>query len=215
MGKKLLTTGIAFFVLSIFTSISLSIDNWIVAQTSSLSDVTPYSIMLKLANMVNVVSMMLSTPLWAANGEALERGEISWVRKKTYEVAKLSAILSIAFSLFMIIACKPALWILTDNEVKADFGILVGMCLLNILISVTNPYFMILNSARVIKFQIVNYIVYAIISLPMKFYLGNIYGVKVIPWIGAISYLILLTIPTIFRSHSELKRRMSYENSKS
>lgn len=215
IGKKLLITGIAFFILSIFTSISLSIDNWIVAQTSSLTDVTPYSIMLKLANMVNVVSMMLSTPLWAANGEALERGEVSWVRKKTYEVAKLSAVLSIGFSIFMILACKPALWILTDNKVKADFGILVGMCLLNILISVTNPYFMVLNSARIIKFQIINYIVYAIISLPMKFYLGNIYGVRVIPWIGAISYLVLLTIPTIARSQIELKRRMPHENSKS
>ena len=206
-GKALLSTGIAFFVLSIFTSISLSIDNWVVAQTNGLSDVTSYSIMLKLANMVNVISLMLSTPLWAANGEAFERGENEWVRKKTNEMALISAFLSIVFSIGIIVLCKPALWLLTDDKVRAEFFVLIGMCLLNIFVSITNPYFMVLNSARIIRFQIVNYMIYAVISLPLKFLLGSIYGVQAIPWIGAISYLLLLTFPTVMRSKIELKRR--------
>lgn len=210
LGKSLLSTGIAFFVLSIFTSISLSIDNWVVAQTSSLVDVTPYSIMLKMANLVNVVSTMLSTPLWAANGEALERGEVDWVKKKTRDVAILSVLLSGVFSLGLIILCKPALWLLTDNRVAADFVALTGMCMLNILISVTNPYFMVLNSARVIPFQIITYIIYAAVSLPLKFFLGSAYGVRFIPWVGAVSYFMLLTIPTAIRSNYELKKRKTH-----
>lgn len=200
VGKRLLLTGVAFFILSIFTSLSLSIDNWIVAQISTLAEVTPYSVMLKLANMVNVVSLMLSTPLWAANGEALERGETDWVRRKALQIAKISAALAIVCSIGVLVLSYPALWLLTDNAVQPNYLLLAGMCLLNILISWTSPYFMVLNGARIIKFQIGNYVVYATISLLLKFWLGGLYGAKCIPWIGAITYLILLTIPTMWRA---------------
>lgn len=205
VSKSLLSTGLAFFVLSIFTSIGLSIDTWVVAQTSSLADATPYSIMLKMSNMINIVATMLSTPLWAANGEALERGEVDWVKKKTKDVVMLSLFLSAAFSLCLIVFCKPVLWLLTDNRVSADFVTLIGMCILNVLIAVTSPYFMILNSSRVITFQIATYIVYAVISLPLKFFIGSAYGVRFIPWVGAVSYLLLLTIPTFARAQIVLK----------
>lgn len=205
IGKKLLTTGVAFFILSIFTSLSLSIDNWVVAQVSSLSLVTSYSIMLRMTNVLNVISIMLSTPMWSANGEALERGEYEWVRKKTRSIANLSAVLAGAGAIGIIVLCKPALWLLTDSKVEADFIVLLGMCFLNILLSYTNPYFMILNSARVIKFQIGNYIIYSAISLYLKFTLGNFYGMRAIPWIGSITYLLLLTIPTMWRANKVLK----------
>lgn len=201
VGKRLLLTGVAFFILSIFTSVSLSIDNWIVAKISSLATVTPYSVMLKLANLVNVVSIMLSTPLWAANGEALERGEYEWVKKKTIRIAKVSALIATVCSLGIIALSYPALWLLTDSTIKPDYLLLIGMCALNILISWTNPYFMVLNGGRVIKFQILNYVVYAVISLFLKFWLGGIFGVNCIPWIGAITYLIILTVPTMWRAN--------------
>ena len=205
ISRKLLSTGLAFFVLSIFTSLSLSIDNWIVAKISSLSDVTPYSIMLRMANVMNVISIMLSTPLWAANGEALERGEYEWVRKKTRSIANTSAMLSLGCTLGILILCKPALWLLTDNRVKADFVVLLGMCFLNVLLSYTNPFFMILNGARVIRFQIGNYIFYSAISLYLKFAVGGVYGMRMIPWVGAITYLLFLTIPTVWRANKVLK----------
>ena len=95
---------------------------------------------------------------------------------------------------------------------SADFIALTGMCILNVLISITSPYFMVLNSARVIPFQIVTYVIYAAISLPLKFLIGNTYGVNLIPWVGAISYFALLTIPTIIRSDIELRKRKRIHN---
>ena len=207
LGKQLLKTGIAFFILSIFTSLGLSIDNWVVAKISSLSEVTPYSIMLRLANMVNVVSLMLSTPMWSANGEALERGEYDWIRRKTRSIAKFSTLLSIVCSIGILVLCKPALYILTNGTVQADYSILVGMCCLNILISFTSPFFMVLNGARIVRFQIGNYIIYSFVSLSLKFILGNMCGVRVVPWVGAFTYFILLTIPTVWRAKKALGSR--------
>ena len=213
IGKRLLKTGMDFFVLSIFTSLSLSIDSWIVAQLSDLSEVTSYSIFLRISNIVNIISLMLSSPLWAANGEALERGEINWVRNNTKKIANISLALSICFSVIIIVVAKPVLWILTDNSVKVSYFIILGMCLLNIAISYTNPFYMILNSDRIIKFQIVNYIIFSLISLTLKFLLGSSFGIEIIPWIGSICYIIILTIPTILRAKKALKdKEKLYEN---
>lgn len=212
IAKKLLSTGIAFFVLSIFTSISLSIDNFIVAHVSSLSDVTPYSIMYKIVSMISVVAMMLSTPLWSANSEAMQRGEYSWVRNATKKIVIISLALSVVASLGVFALIKPALFLLTDNAVKPDYLLLIPMCLLQVFTSITSPFFMILNASRIIKYQILTYGIYAAISLPLKYVLGNIFGVSAITWVGALAYLLLLTIPTAIKSITTLNKKQLLTN---
>lgn len=196
IAKSILKTGILFCILSVFTTISLSIDNWIVAQTSELSTVTSYSVMLRLANLINIVSLMISAPLWSANGEALARGDVRWVKDNTDRMAKLSLRLAVCISLFLLLFSKPMLGFLTKDVVAPDYFMLLGMCLLNIVISYTNPYFMVLNGGRVIIFQIITYAIFSTISLPLKFIIGHWIGVEYIPWVTFVVYLAVLTIPT-------------------
>ena len=67
---------------------------------------------------------------------------------------------------------------------------------------------MTLNAARIVKFQIVTYLIYALVSLPLKFLLGNMYGMVAITWVGVVCYALLLTIPTACKSIGYLKCRM-------
>lgn len=196
----MLLTGMNFFVLSIFTSLSLSIDNFIVAHTCSLADVTPYSVMYKIVQLISVVSVMLSTPLWSANGEAMQRGEFAWVKKATKRITLISLVLSVAASVGVILLIRPALWVLSDGMIAPDYGLLIAMCLMQVAVSVTSPYFMILNAARIVKFQIVTYVIYAAVTLPLKFILGETFGMIAIIWIGVIGYVLLLTVPTAYRA---------------
>ena len=206
--KQMLSTGVRFFILSIFTSLSLSIDNYIVAHTCSLTDVTPYSVMYKIVHLISVITVMFSTPLWAANGEAMQRGEYGWVKKATNKIMLVSLAFSAAASAALFVVIKPALYIITDGVVTADYNLLLAMCLMQIAVSVTSPFFMTLNAARIIEFQIVTYFIYALISLPLKFVFGNMYGMVAITWVGVISYVILLTVPTMYKSLSYLKSKM-------
>lgn len=196
IAVQLLNTGIAFFFLSILTSISLSMDTYIVAKNGTFSETSVYSITFKLIFLIRVISNMISTPLWAANGEALERGEYAWVGKKAFQMALLSLFLSVGASIFLFIVINPLLlWI--NKELSVSFLILGGMCLLQIAIAVINPYFMILNAERKIKCQIFIFLLYSLISLILKFYFSKVYSITVIPWIGAVSY-ILIVVPYIF-----------------
>ena len=207
ISKRLLSTGIAFFVLSIFTSLSLSIDNFIVAKVTSLAEVTPYSILHKIAVLISVVSFMLSAPMWAANGEALRRGEVEWVKRSTRRIALISFAFCIAATLGIFLLLKPALFILTDGVVEADYLMMLPLCAMQIASAVTSPYFMVLNAGRIVKFQIVTYVIYAAVSLPLKFVIGARFGAAALTWVGVISYLVFLTVPTAYRALLYLKEQ--------
>ena len=196
IAKGIFKTGILFCILSVFTTMSLSIDNWIVARISELANVTSYSIMLRLANLINMVSLMLSAPLWSANGEALARGDMRWVKNNTDRMAKLSLGLAVCISLLLLFFARPVIGFLTKGIVVPDYFMLLGMCILNILVSFTNPYFMVLNGGKVIIFQIFTYVIFSVVSLPLKFILGTWLGIEYIPWITFVIYLFVLTLPT-------------------
>lgn len=204
---RLLRTGVAFFVLSTLTSISLSIDNVIVAHTTSLSDVTSYSILHKIVAMIGLISSMLSSPMWSANGEALQRGEFEWVRTATHKMLRVSLAFSALASISVLVLINPVLKILTDSVIQADYTLLLGMCLYQILVSITSPFFMVLNAGGIVRFQIINYAVYALVSLPLKYVLGLKWGSHAITWVGTVTYALLLTIPTIYRSQKHLNTK--------
>lgn len=196
---RLLKTGVAFLLLSILTSLSLSLDNFIVAHVVNVSEATPYSLLYKIAHLIGATTAMIAAPLWAANGEAIERGDVLWIKKKTRNLALISLALAVVASLLIIILVKPVMkWLKPDLSV--NYITLIGMCLLQIAISVTNPYFMVLNAGRIIKFQIINYAIYSVISIGFKYFLGLEYGAIAVAWVGFLSYIVVLTPATYIKA---------------
>lgn len=197
-SQKLLTTGILFFFLSVLTSVSLSLDNYVVAKTVGISETAAYSISYKIASFIGIISVMLSTPLWAANGEALERGDYIWVKKQTARMTKLSFGMSALASVALIVIANSVLkWM--GRNLSVSYPILIGMCLTQICIATTNPAFMVLNASRKIKIQMVMYGLFAVISLPLKFVFGKIYGAVAVTWVGTICYTLII-VPILFAS---------------
>jgi len=204
ISKMLLKTGMLFFLLSILTSVSLSLDNFIVTKVVSLKETSSYSIAYKIASFIGIISTMLSTPLWAANGEALARGDYIWVRKQTRKMTGLSFILSTIASIGLCVVAKPVLhWL--GKDISVSFGILIGMCLTQILVATTNPMFMVLNASKKVIVQMIMYGIYAAASISLKFYFGTLYGAIAVPWSGAIAFFLII-VPILFFEYRKVVR---------
>lgn len=199
IATMLLKTGFLFFMLSILTSISLSLDNFVVTKVVSLKETASYSIAFKIASFIGIISTMLSTPLWAANGEALTRGDYSWVRKQTKKMTELSLLLSVVASIGLCIVSKPVLFWL-GKDIAVSYGTLIGMCVTQILVATTNPMFMVLNASRKVIVQMIMYGIYAVVSMSLKFALGRIYGAVAVAWSGAISFLLII-VPILWYAY--------------
>jgi O-antigen/teichoic acid export membrane protein len=181
-------TGAAFFTLSIFTTLGLYIDNFIVARISNLVDVTSYSIIFKISQIMNVIIMMLSTPLWPAYGEALTRGDIDWVRRNTKRTVKITTSLALVLSLGIFVCAGFIFKIWLGPNFNYSILTLAGMLMMQVLYAFINPYFMVLNGAGIVVRQILIFAVYTTITLSLKFFLALRFGIGIIPWVGMICY---------------------------
>ncbi len=166
------------------TALSLSLDNYLVGKAAGMDAVTPYALQYKIAGMISTVTLMLSTPMWTANGEALSRGDYDWVKKATRKVVWISLLFSASASVGCLLFAKPVLDILSGGAVAVSYGTLLGMCLMQVLLSFTSPFFMVLNGAKIIRFQVVMYLVFAAVSLPLKSFLRKCWGPLPLPGPG-------------------------------
>lgn len=198
---RLFTTGSLFLALHVLTSVSLSLDSFIVAKTVGLTDTASYSVAYRVALFIGIISTMLSTPLWAASGEALERGDINWVKSRTRKMMGLSMCGAIIVTVVLLLVSNPVLsWLGKDLFISAP--VLLGMCLTQILMATVSPAFMVLNASRRIVVQIVMFTIYAAVSLILKYILGKYFGTIAISWCGALSYLLII-VPSVFIAYKK------------
>lgn len=203
--NELLSTGLMFFVLSILTTISLSLDNFIVAKVIGLDATASYSVAYRIVLFIGIISTMLSTPLWTAAGEALSRGDYKWVFKRTAKMTKVSLWGSVICSILIILFTNYVLlWL--NKGLYIPPLVTAGMCLTQIIIATTNPAFMVLNANRNIMIQIIMYSLYTVVSLLLKYYLGKSFGLVGISWMGAISYMLII-LPILYIAYKKLQKR--------
>lgn len=197
VAKSMLKIGIAFCLLSVFTNLGLSLDSFIVAKVSNLTESATYSILYRATGLISVGCGMLSAPLWGAFGEALERKDYKWVKIRSKKTALLSLAIALAGTLGILLLGKILFAIWLGKPLEYSNFMLLGMCLMQCLLSVIAPYFMVLNARGIVKKQIYIFSVYTIISVLLKFVLGKIFGIDWIPMIGAICYGVII-VPYVY-----------------
>ena len=205
IAKELLSLGILFCVLSIFITLGLSMDTFIVARTCSLEDAAPYSIIYKLASVVSGVVGILSTPLWGANGEAIARGDIDWVKRNTKRMSMIMGGITLAAGCLLLVFAKLIFRIWMGPEFVFSFPSLIWICVMQVLFSFISPWFMVLNAYGIVKKQILLFSIYTPLVFVLKYYLSMILGIWAIPMVGAIFYLIIICSGTYYFSNKQLK----------
>jgi O-antigen/teichoic acid export membrane protein len=195
-AKKLLRTGVGFLIISVLLAISLYLDNFIVARTAQLADVSSFGTVSKVAGLLNVGIAMLSAPLWTANGEALTRGDHAWVKRNTKRIASLTTLILLAGSIPFVLLSKLFFRLWLGESFIFNLNVLIGMLAMQLLIAFINPFFMILNGAGVVKKQIFIFLIFAPICFSLKYLFSSIFGLEAIAWVGTACYGLLVLPPT-------------------
>jgi O-antigen/teichoic acid export membrane protein len=204
--SNVMKIGVLFFVLSVLTAVGLAIDNFIVANILSLEEAATYGILSKLTKLISGITIMIAAPLWTANADALVKKQYEWVYRTTIKMSKILLLLSAIAGIVLIILIRPFMSFWLDETLDFSLLMVTGMVLMQITLSFVTSYFMVLNSMNKVKIQILLFLVYTPIVTFLKFYLGSIYGMDIIPWIGVIGYILMIVIPTVFISLKEIKK---------
>jgi len=198
--KAMLGTGFGFLIIHILMNFGLSnMDSFIVGNVDNLSMAGDYSICLKVAAVVNVIANMFGLPLWGVYGEALEHGDVKFVKKHVVKRAFFMLGLTLFASLCGMIMAPIAFKLIVGNNFSYNPWTLLGMFLLQSSFGFLSSFFMILNGTGKIRTQILAYGIFAPVSFILKWILAPKFGVDIMPWITMGVYLIVM-FPLIISS---------------
>lgn len=202
----MLRTGAAFFLLSILTTGGISsVDSFIVGRSYGLVESSWYSIALRVSQLLGTVATMLTTPLWGANGEALARGDIQWVRRNTRRLTGIMLGATAGASALILLLAGPLFGLWLGRDFSVPTSVLSGMLAMQVLRAGISPYMMAINAANRLRAQILAFLVFTPLSFGLKLLGSQSLGVAFIPWIGAACYALIIC-PVVFVSARRLLR---------
>ena len=211
-SKELLGIGSKFFILSIITSISLNLDNLLIATKISEEMVVSYSIPAKVASLLGLVVTTLYLPLWSANGDAFSRKDYDWVVNTTKKMMVIGGVVILILSFFLNIFNEEVIRLWMKKIFYQQDQTIFYLCILSFLMAIVSPWFMVLNSLGKVYIQIKIWLIYLFITFILKYYLLNESNIWIIAMINAFTYAIIIVPVAIFFSKKAIEQLKS-ENS--
>lgn len=197
--RSIFNIGFLFLLLNLTYVFGRGLDKFILGHWGSLEMVTQYEIMLKPFELALVFIMMLTSTLWSAFGDAIHKRDNNWIKR----VIKKSYILIIIILSFLTIIMYfhgnviLELWLGEYYVYSSNYYLLLGIWTL--LLAITNVLAAFFNAANILKFQIVMFFLYAVVSLISKT-IGLVeYGLMGFLIMNIFSFIITILIPSFWQ----------------
>jgi len=206
-AKNLLHIGTRFFVLSVLTSISLNVDNLIIAHQMSAAAVTEYAVPAKLASLLGLIATTLFLPLWAAYGEAIARDDYIWIRRTTLKMSVLGGLAVLVSAVIMVASSGILIELWVGRSFHAQTTILIFMSSLFVLMAISAPSQMLLNSVGNISIQVKAWLCFLMASVAFKYYFLSYLDIWILPLITCLVYLVCIFPVVVLASKKIMNNR--------
>jgi O-antigen/teichoic acid export membrane protein len=202
-AKRVLHLGLMFFVLQCGVTIGYSSDNIVISQILGAAAVAAYAVPQKLFGPISLLVSMAISPLWPAYGEALARGDLSWVRRIFFSSLWLVLGISVSTCTLMALIGPRILNLFFGKQLHVPLSLLLALAGWGVVNSVSTVISVFLNGAGVLKEQMALIAVVSPFNLGLSIFLTKHFGVMGVSLGSALSQL-LITLPV----YSVLIRRV-------
>lgn len=174
---SILKLGWQFFAIQLSMLLLFQLTNLMVATWSSPEEVTYVNIADKYFGLISVIGSVLLFPFWSRFTQANEKEEHRWIQK-TLQKLELFFISIAAFSLIMLFIFPYAqkIWLGDLISIPFNYAILILLKYLFILSNSIYSYY--LNGIGKLKVQLILYITFAGLNIPVSYGLFLLYGVE-------------------------------------
>jgi O-antigen/teichoic acid export membrane protein len=199
-----------FFALAVLGMIAFYSDNLLAIWACGPESAGLYAICQRLFSPCRLLAGTLLAPLWPAYGEAIARGDITWVRRTVALSIIISSlvVLPLALGLLFFGSDLATLWM--RRPISFGIGLLSGMASWVLLETIGSGMGYFLNGASIFRVQIVLAPIFAAVAVALKITLIKKFGISGIAWGTLLAYSSVMLLPCglIIRRHlRELARR--------
>ncbi|WP_348260968.1 oligosaccharide flippase family protein [Telmatobacter sp. DSM 110680] len=193
-ASKILKLGLMFFVLQCAVTIGYTSDNIVITQILGAAAVAAYAVPQKLFSFVGLVVGVAITPLWPAYGEALARGDVSWVRRVFFSSLWLTFVISGSFCTLLVLTGPWILRVFFGRSLHAPLSLLIVLGLWGVVAAVSASTSILLNGAGVLRVQAIAAVIASLTNLALSIILTRRFGVIGV-CLGSIITQLAITFP--------------------
>lgn len=173
--KDILNIGIQFFIIYLCMLVIFQIINVVISRELGPDAVTEYNIAYKYFNIAYSVMAIILTPFWTAFTDAYHKQDYRWMCK-TKTVLERIWFLEIIAVIMMVLLSSWFYKVWVGDSVSIDIMLSVCMAFFMLAQSIGAVYMNLINGIGTIRIQLVVYIVFAILSLPLMQYSCRMFG---------------------------------------
>lgn len=194
-SSNILKSGVGFFILQLIAVVAFNSDLLLISANLGAEVAGQFSIVQRIFSVLPILMGIVWSSLWPAYTESLSNGDHQWAIK----TFKISTFFLIMFSIFagsflaIFINDISSLWI--ENQSRKYEQLAWGFVIWNLTFAIGSSIAVILNSANIIKFQIITFGAFAVIVPFVKIYVMNMIGIEQINVYSAGMYLLFCIAP--------------------
>ena len=175
--SQLLGAGVLFFAIQLAGAVGYQLPVLAIARLLGPSQVTDFSVPLRLFMVMPALMGFFLSPLWPAYREALARGDTAWVTRAVRVSVGGCVALNAAWGLALVFYGNAILHWWVGPRVVAPLGLRIGLALWGALTGLGGPFAMFLNGAGALRFQAACAGLMAISSIALAWMLIPHFGV--------------------------------------
>jgi O-antigen/teichoic acid export membrane protein len=198
--------GGLFFVLQMVVAASFSADNFIIARILGAVHVPDYAIPQRMFALITMMLGMLTAPLWPAYGEAISRGDMTWVRR-TLRRSMLIVLSASTLAVALLLPLSHSLiYLWVGPRIHPPFVLLLGIAIWTVVNCCGDALAAFLNGASIIRFQVMVASAFGLACLATKVLFIRHFGITAIPWATLLTYMLVNAGPYTWYVPVLLKR---------
>ena len=203
--SNILGLGVNFFIIMISMLLIFQITNVLISRILGPETVSEYNITYKYFNVLHMFSIIILTPCWSAFTEAYIKKDYIWMKNMKHRLEQIwICIIPIVCLMCFFAPTIFKVWIGDDIHIHDDVIIVLGVY--TVVQILAGTYMYIINGIGKIRLQMMIYLLFAIISIPLMISLGKVLGI-----IGIISVPILVYVTQIIVARIQLNKLINHQ----
>lgn len=167
--KEINGLGIIFFIIQISMLVILTTDNMLITKYIGANEVTTYSIVSKLFQILLILEGLISAPMWTLFIDAYVKKDKKWIKKAFINLNLLFLLLIIGVIIMIyVLPYIVKIWIGQELIYPKYLILFWGLFILNRVYG--DIYMIFINATGKIKLQMYLYLLGAILNIPLTIY---------------------------------------------
>ena len=174
--RNIVSLGGKFFVITICYLLIFQLINIILTRLCGPEAVAEYNVSHRYFNLVHMIVAIVIAPFWSAYTDAFTCGDTQWMLSTLKKLEKM--IILVAFGLVFLVIISPIFyhyWI--GDKITIHTSVSISTAIYVFCSTCGLIYMHIINGIGKIKLQLLTYVIFAIVSLPVLYFSCKEWGI--------------------------------------